>query len=62
MGGVTSACKNNASMYRMQTEKLQFNEEQEKQSRSYGNEKVLQILQNPYYSQRNQIINFGKRM
>lgn len=49
------AYKNYISMYRVQTAQLQYHERQEDASRQDGDQKVLQILQNPHVTQGDQI-------
>ena len=50
--------KNHFGLQRVQTEKLQHDEEQEKRSGPSGDEQVLQVLQKAYPPQGNQIVRY----
>ena len=43
-------------MYRMQTAELQHDQRQEEPSGQNGNKEILQVLQNSYITQRDEII------
>ena len=49
-GGGSRAHKDYTGMYRMQATQLQHDEGQEDSSWPYGNQKVLQILQETYHA------------
>jgi len=53
------AYQNYVSLYRMQAEKLQYDEGQEESSGAYGNQQILQILQKAHITSRNKIISEG---
>ena len=47
------------SMYSVQAEKLQHNQEQEERSRQTRDEEILPFLQRTHFAQRNKVIPFG---
>ena len=48
--------KNYIGVHRVQAEKLQYNEKQEKRPWQTGNEKVLPFLQKTHFAQRNKVV------
>ena len=48
IGGVKHAGSYNLSLHRVQAAQLYIHKKQKEQSRSYGTEEILQVLQVPY--------------
>ena len=59
-GGGSCAHKNYTGMYGMQEPELQHDEGQENASGQNGNQKVLQILQDPHVAQGNEVRRMAK--